>query len=149
MGLEFARQLAAKGFNLLLVSNREEELDSAKAQLTAAWPVRVTVRCQDLARRYPTLTVNVADPGVVASGMIDLGHWFDPLADALFKPFCSSPQKGVQPALRALEATEGPRYYVGEKQKPIPGRYQTPELDQELWEKTEQLIGGFFSPGSC
>ena len=59
MGLEFARQLAAKGYDLLLVSNREEELDSAKAQLTA----------------------NVADPGVVASGMIDLGHWFDPLAD--------------------------------------------------------------------
>ena len=56
MGLVFARQLAAKGYDLLLVSNREEELDSAKAQLT----------------------VNVAEPGVVASGMIDLGHWFDP-----------------------------------------------------------------------
>ena len=103
----------------------------------------------ELARRYPELTVNVADPGVVSSGMIDLGRWFDPLADALFKPLCSSPQKGVHAALRALEATEGPRYYVGKKQAPIPRRYQTPGLDQELWERTEQMIGGFFAPGSC
>ena len=49
MGLEYARQLAAKVYDLLLVSNQEEELNNAKALLTAAWPVRVTVRCQDLA----------------------------------------------------------------------------------------------------
>ncbi|MBO4402383.1 MAG: SDR family NAD(P)-dependent oxidoreductase [Bacteroidales bacterium] len=33
MGLEYARQLADKGFNLLLVSNREEELACAKKEL--------------------------------------------------------------------------------------------------------------------
>ena len=38
MGLEYARQLAAKGYDLLLVSNQEEELNNAKALLTAAWP---------------------------------------------------------------------------------------------------------------
>lgn len=49
MGLEYARQLAAKGFNLLLVSNREEELLAAKEELTGKWPVEVVTRYQDLA----------------------------------------------------------------------------------------------------
>lgn len=49
MGLEYARQLAAKGFNLLLVSNREEELLTAKEELTGKWPVEVVTRYQDLA----------------------------------------------------------------------------------------------------
>ena len=49
MGLGFARQLAAKGYDLILVSNREEELFSAKEELCASWPVKVTTRFQDLA----------------------------------------------------------------------------------------------------
>lgn len=50
MGLAYARALAAKGYNLLLVSNREEELLAAKADLCAAYNVNVTTRFQDLAR---------------------------------------------------------------------------------------------------
>ena len=49
MGLEYARQLAAQGYDLLLVSNREEELSPAREALQAAWPVSVTTRFQDLA----------------------------------------------------------------------------------------------------
>lgn len=49
MGLEYARQLAAKGYNLILVSNREDELSAARAELQAAFPVKVTTRDQDLA----------------------------------------------------------------------------------------------------
>ena len=49
MGLEYARQLAAKGYNLILVSNREDELSAARAELQAAFPVKVTTRNQDLA----------------------------------------------------------------------------------------------------
>ena len=33
MGLEYASQLAAKGYDLILVSNREEELKSAGERL--------------------------------------------------------------------------------------------------------------------
>ena len=58
---------------------------------------------QELARRCPRLRVNVADPGVVATGIIDLGRWFDPLADIFFKPFCTRPEQGAAPALAALE----------------------------------------------
>ena len=50
MGLEYARQLAEKGYDLILVSNREDELTSAGEALQRAFPVRVTTRYQDLAQ---------------------------------------------------------------------------------------------------
>lgn len=49
MGLEYARQLAAKGYDLILVSNREDELDSATASLTARFPIKAEGHFQDLA----------------------------------------------------------------------------------------------------
>lgn len=94
----------------------------------------------ELARRHPQLRVNLADPGVVASDMIDLGHWYDPLADYLFKPLCKKPVDGVQPALRALAAAEGVRYYVGKGDRAVPRRYLNPALDTRLWAETERLI---------
>ena len=94
----------------------------------------------ELARRNPTLRVNLADPGIVASNMIDLGHWYDPLADVLFKPLCKTPKAGVQPALRALAAAEGNRYYVGRGDRAIARRYIDPALDARIWGATEALI---------
>lgn len=95
----------------------------------------------ELSRRYPGLRVQLADPGVVASKMIDLGHWYDPLADVLFKPLCKQPSAGVQPALRALAAAQAePRYFVGKKDRSIPARYLDPSLDARIWEATEALI---------
>ena len=94
----------------------------------------------ELARRNPTLCVNLADPGIVASNMIDLGHWYDPLADVLFKPLCKTPKAGVQPALRALAASEGNRYYVGKGDRAIARRYDDPALDARIWAATEALI---------
>lgn len=49
MGLEFARQLAAKGYGLVLVSNRGDELETAAAELRAAFPVEVRTLERDLA----------------------------------------------------------------------------------------------------
>jgi len=95
---------------------------------------------QEFSRRHPGLHVHVADPGVVASGMIDLGHWFDPLADTLFKPFCKSPQAGVRPALAALASDGTNRYFAGNVSRPMPRRYLTPGLDRELWEATETIV---------
>lgn len=48
MGLEYARQLAKKGYDLVLVSNRQEELERASEELSKAYPVRVVTRFQDL-----------------------------------------------------------------------------------------------------
>ena len=95
-----------------------------------------------LARQHPSLRVNLSDPGIVASNMIDLGHWYDPLADALFKPLCKKPKAGVQPALRALASNERNRYFVGGGDKAIPARYHTPDLDARIWAATEEALAG-------
>ena len=49
MGLEYARQLAVMGYDLLLVSNRPEELEKAAGEISERYGVRVVSRCQDLA----------------------------------------------------------------------------------------------------
>lgn len=95
---------------------------------------------QELARRNPELRVNLADPGIVNSNMISMGRWFDPLADVLFRPFCKSPEKGAQPAIKALSSDERNRFFVGNRVLPIPQRYSDPELDARLWIETERII---------
>ena len=50
MGLEFARGLASRGYDLVLVSNREDELASAAAALSEEYPVQVSTHFQDLAK---------------------------------------------------------------------------------------------------
>lgn len=73
--------------------------------------------------------VDVSDPGIVDSNMISMGRWFDPLADRLFRPLCSSPEKGARPAIKALLETSGatsphvPRYRKGLKARIIPRRF--------------------------
>ena len=49
MGLEYARQLAAKGYDLLLVSNQPEELAKAAKDLSQPFGVKVVGHYQDLA----------------------------------------------------------------------------------------------------
>lgn len=49
MGMEYARQLAGLGYDLVLVSNRQDELNSAAESLRAQFPVGVRTRFQDLA----------------------------------------------------------------------------------------------------
>ena len=48
MGLEYARQLAKKGYDLVLVSNRQEELQQALEELSKDYPIQVVTRFQDL-----------------------------------------------------------------------------------------------------
>ena len=95
---------------------------------------------QELSRRHPGLRINVSDPGIVASDMIDLGHWYDPLADALFKPFCKSPESGVRPALSALSSEAAGHYFVGKSDRPIPRCFHDPGMDAALWAETERLL---------
>ena len=94
----------------------------------------------ELARRCPALRVNLADPGVVNSGIITMGRWFDPLADVLFRPFIKSPEKGAVPPLSALASEERDRYFVGRRSLKIPARYRDPELQHRLWNETERLL---------
>jgi len=49
MGLEYARQLAGRGYHLILVSNRPDELETAQTSLKGQYPVEIITRYQDLA----------------------------------------------------------------------------------------------------
>ena len=48
MGLEYARQLARRGYDLILVGNRPDELSAAEKELSGQFPVAVEARFQDL-----------------------------------------------------------------------------------------------------
>ena len=50
MGLEFARQLAAKEYALAIVSNQEKELSEAAEMLQAEYGVPVRDLCIDLSK---------------------------------------------------------------------------------------------------
>ena len=50
MGLEYAHQLSSKGFDLLLVSIQNEELQKAKADLEGMYGIKVYTRYQDLSK---------------------------------------------------------------------------------------------------
>ena len=50
IGLEYARQLAGRGCDLALVSNREDELKAAKEELSRTHGVRITTLTIDLAQ---------------------------------------------------------------------------------------------------
>ena len=95
---------------------------------------------QELGRRRPDLRVNLADPGIVNSGIISLGRWFDPLADVVFRPLIKSPQKGAIPPLAALASDGTGRYFVGNGSRDIPACYRDPDLERRLWEETERLL---------
>jgi len=86
-----------------------------------------------LGQRHPDLHVNVSDPGVVDSDMINMGHWYDRLADIFFRPFIKTPAQGVYPALQALKSNDTLKYFVGHKAKDIPSRFLNNPLVNQLW----------------
>ena len=79
MGLEFARGLAARGYDLLLVSNREDPLASASAELSAEFPVKVRTIFQDLAqpKAADELYSRCASEGILPDVLVnDAGMFF-------------------------------------------------------------------------
>ena len=79
----------------------------------------------DVADTFPAIVFQVADPGIVNTGMLRMGRWFDPLADVIFRPFTNSPAKGVAPALAALQADGPLRYFAGKGSRPMPRRIRS------------------------
>ena len=84
--------------------------------------------------------VNMADPGVVDTGILRMNRWFDPLADVLFRPFCKSPEKGVMPAVNALNTSDNLHYFNGNKNREVPEKYLSNPNIEWLWETTEQIL---------
>jgi len=94
----------------------------------------------ELARRHPEFHVNVSDPWIVDSDMITMGKWFDPLTDIFFRPFINSPEKGVAPALAALQSGDTMKYFVGKKVKPIPSKFTSDKKCKILYEYIDNLV---------
>ena len=94
---------------------------------------------QELARRSRN-RVNMTDPGVVNSRILHMDRWFDPLADALFRPFCKSAEGGALPAANAVTADCSLQLFRGNRHSDLPRRWQNTELAAWLWNETERRI---------
>lgn len=73
LGAEFARQLARRGANLVLVARRADRLESLAAELTRAHGVTVTVIARDLGRPDAgrTLRAELESRGIYATGLVN------------------------------------------------------------------------------
>ena len=82
----------------------------------------------------------MTDPGVVNSRMLHMDRWFDPLADAIFRPFCKSAEGGATPAINAVTTDCTMQLFRGNKHKNIPHKWQNHELAEWLWNETENQL---------
>ena len=73
LGAEFARQLAARGANLVLVARRADRLESLAAELTRAHGVTVTAVARDLGLPDAgrTLRAELESRGIDATGLVN------------------------------------------------------------------------------
>ncbi|MFF7939608.1 SDR family NAD(P)-dependent oxidoreductase [Nocardia gamkensis] len=73
LGAEFARQLARRGANLVLVARRADRLESLAAELTHAHGVRVTTVARDLGLPDAgrTLRAELEARGIYATGLVN------------------------------------------------------------------------------
>jgi hypothetical protein len=73
LGAEFARQLAARGSNLVLVARRADRLESLAQELTRAHGVTVTVIARDLGLPDAgrTLRAELESRGIHATGLVN------------------------------------------------------------------------------
>lgn len=94
---------------------------------------------QELARRTGN-RVNMTDPGVVNSRMLHMDRWFDPIADALFRPFCKSAEGGATPAVNAVTTDCTMQLFRGNEHKDVPHKWRKDDLAAWLWDATEVKI---------
>ena len=73
LGAEFARQLAARGSNLVLVARRADRLKTLAEELTLAHGVAVTVVARDLGQPDAgrTLRAELESRGIHATGLVN------------------------------------------------------------------------------
>ena len=100
----------------------------------------------DLASRvkHKGIVVNAADPGIVATNIITMHMWFDPLTDILFRPFIRTPRKGAATAVGLLlDEDAGKRtgtLNASCRPKSLSEKYTRHVQMEELWERTESIV---------
>ena len=93
------------------------------------------------------ITVNCADPGVVATDIIYFKMWFDCLTRALFVPVIRTPRQGAATAIRLLLSPEVEgqtgTFNISCHEKKLKKKYLQHPLIDPLWEKTEDVVRKF------
>ena len=89
--------------------------------------------------------LNMADPGIVNTDMIRLHRWFDPIADAVFRPFCYKPATGVRPAVRAMHSEESGLYFSAKANHQAAERYLENPNREWLYNDTLALLKTYVS----
>jgi NAD(P)-dependent dehydrogenase (short-subunit alcohol dehydrogenase family) len=91
------------------------------------------------------IAVNAVHPGVVNTRILTMHRWFDPLADAIFRPLVRSVESGAAPLidLAVSERYEGlsGRYFSRFRETRLPGRIADPRMRGELWDLASRLVG--------
>jgi retinol dehydrogenase 12 len=100
----------------------------------------------ELSRRLKgRATVNAVHPGVVNTSILTMRRWYDPLTDALFRPFTLGVDEGARPSVELAVSPEAEGltglYFSGMKARALPGRIRDPARGVALWEKASILVG--------
>jgi len=90
-------------------------------------------------------TVNAVHPGIVNTSILTMRRWYDPLADAIFRPFVFDIDEGARPCVELavspkLEGLTG-LYFSRLKPRRLPDRISLSPLRAELWELASALVG--------
>ena len=91
------------------------------------------------------ITVNCADPGVVATDIIYFKMWFDRLTRVLFAPYIRTPRQGAATAIRLLlsKEVEGQTgtFNLSCHEKKLGKKYTHSPILERLWAETAKRVG--------
>lgn len=106
----------------------------------------ITLFTLKLARELKDLgiTVNCADPGVVATDIIYFKMWFDPITRAVFAPIIRTPRQGAATAIQLLlspdVAQQTGTFNLSCHVKKLKRKYTESPMIEELWQRTEDVV---------
>ncbi len=90
------------------------------------------------------ITVNCADPGIVATDIIYFKMWFDPITKAVFAPIIRTPRQGAATAIKLLLSPEVEgqtgSFNLSCHVKRLKRKYTESPLIDTLWQKTEDIV---------
>jgi len=122
------------------------ERDYRSLRAYARSKLAVILASLELAQRLQgRARINVVHPGIVNTRILTMNRWFDPVADALFRPFVRGIDSGASPT---VELAVSPRfdgvtgaYFSRFRALRLPKRIADPKARMELWDLASDLAG--------
>lgn len=91
------------------------------------------------------VSANAVHPGIVSTGMIRMGKWYDPLTDLVYRPFIATEDEGAAPAVRLASSAEVEgvtgAYFSKASPRRLPARIADWPGRARLWDETAALAG--------